>query len=83
MELVYDAVPDPSFVVLSDIVGLDEVLQQIPFAVIEYPPSLDIVPPLDAVVPVIEETAVVVRIGTPIVVNVIWFPYAVPILFVA
>ena len=61
----------PSEVVLSLVVGLEDVLQQIPLTVTAYPPSLDIVPPLEAVVPVRAEIAVVLKMGKPIVVNVI------------
>jgi hypothetical protein len=44
-------------------VGLVFVFQQIPLTVTGDPPSDVIVPPLEAVVLVIEETAVVVRVG--------------------
>jgi uncharacterized membrane protein len=84
---VNEAVPVPLFVTLLAIVGLEFVLlQQTPFAVIVAPPASEIVPPLNAVVAVIEVIAVVLdTVGTtgPVVVNVLVFPYAVPMLFVA
>ena len=66
------------------IVGLDDVLQHTPLAVTVAPPSEVTVPPLVAVVWVIEEMAVVVTVGTAgEVVKLSWLPYAVPALLVA
>lgn len=56
------AVPDPSDVVKSEVVGLDEVAQQTPLVVIEAPSSLIVVPPLVALEQVIEVTVFVVVI---------------------
>jgi hypothetical protein len=71
-------------VLLFVIVGLAEVAQQTPRAVTAEPPSLVILPPLVAVVEVRAETAVVVKTGKiAVAAAVTWFPYAVPILFVA
>ena len=65
MLLANGAVPVPLFILVAKaIVGPVEVLQQIPFAVIEAPPSLEIVPPELAVVVVIAVAAAVVRVGT-------------------
>jgi hypothetical protein len=50
--------------VLNEIVGYVDVLQQTPRAVTDAPPSEEILPPLVAVVCVIVVTAVVVRVGT-------------------
>ena len=44
-------------------IGLAEVLQQTPLAVTDAPPSEVTLPPLDAPVEVIEDTAVVVTVG--------------------
>jgi hypothetical protein len=70
--------PDPvaSDVFASSVVGPDVVDQQIPLAVTAPPPSAVIFPPETAVVRVIDVTAVVVRVGTPIwvVVNERSFP---------
>jgi hypothetical protein len=49
--------------VVNTVVGLSEMLQHIPRAVTEAPPSPDILPPLVAVVCVIEDAAVVVNNG--------------------
>jgi len=63
--LVNAPVPVPSVVlVLNEIVGFADVLQHTPRAVTDAPPSLVILPPLVAVVLVIEDAAVVVRVGT-------------------
>jgi hypothetical protein len=74
-------------VLLSAIVGFEDLLQQTPRAVTAAPPSLFIFPPLVAVENVIEDAAMVVSIGTPDptdnVVKLIPFPYAVPALLVA
>ena len=48
---------------LSEVVGLELVLQHTPFAVMEAPPSLIDSPPLDADEHVVEEIAVVVIVG--------------------
>jgi len=58
-------VPEPSAVLLFAVVGFAEVLQQTPRAVTAAPPSAVILPPLCAVVPVMEVTAVVVKVGKP------------------
>ena len=64
-ELVKLPVPEPSVVlVLNEIVGFVDVLQQTPREVTDAPPSLVILPPLVAVVCVIVVTAVVERVGT-------------------
>jgi hypothetical protein len=64
IELINIPTPVPSFVfVANDIVGLDDVLQQIPRAVIESPPSPDILPPLNAELLLMADTAFVVIIG--------------------
>ena len=55
--------PVPSVVWFPVTTGLGEVLQQTPRAVTVAPPSLLMLPPLAAVVEVIEVTAVVVRVG--------------------
>lgn len=56
--------PVPSVVRLPAKTGFGEVLQQTPRAVIAAPPSSVILPPLTAVVDVIEVVAVVVITGT-------------------
>ena len=61
--LVKVPIPVPSAVKLLANVGLILVLQQIPLTVTGDPPSDVIVPPLEAVVLVIEETPVVVSVG--------------------
>jgi hypothetical protein len=62
--LVKTPVPVPSDVlVLNATVAPELVLQQTPRAVTAEPPSVDIFPPEDAVVLVIEEIAVVVSVG--------------------
>ena len=63
MLLVKLPVPVPSEVLLSDVVGSTDVLQQTPRAVTAAPPSDVISPPLDAPVAVREDTAVVVTVG--------------------
>ena len=64
MELVKLPVPLPSVVLLSEVVGLADVLQQTPRAVTVAPPSDVTFPPLDALFVVIKETVVVVTVGT-------------------
>jgi hypothetical protein len=64
IKLVNVVVPVPSVVLLSEIVGFGEVLQQIPFALMALPPSLVILPPPVAVVLVIFNSSRVVREGT-------------------
>ena len=61
--LVKLPVPVPSVVLLLLVVGLADVLQQTPLAVIGAPPSEVTFPPLDALVEVIEDTSVVVTVG--------------------
>ena len=63
IELVKLPVPVPSEVLLSDVVGLTEVLQQTPLAVIVAPPLEVTFPPLETLLAVIEDTAVVVTVG--------------------
>ena len=57
--LVKVPVPVPSSVLLSDVVGDCDVLQQTPFAVIDAPPSSVTFPPEDAVVWAIAVTLLV------------------------
>jgi hypothetical protein len=78
-------VPVESVVKELAMVGVDVVAQQTPLAVMAPLPSAVIFPPETAVVKVIAETSVVVRVGITIgvVVNVTSFPYAVPTLLVA
>ena len=64
MELVKLPVPVPSVVLLLPVVGLADVFQQTPLAVIEAPPSEVIFPPLVAVDVVIADIAVVVTVET-------------------
>ena len=66
MLLVKLPVPDPSVVLLSEMVGLAEVPQQTPLAVTEAPPSDITFPPLAAVVWVMEEGVAVVTVGKEI-----------------
>ena len=75
-ELVNAPVSVPSVVLLFVIVGFADVLQQTPLAVTDAPPSLVMFPPLVAAVCVIEDTAVVVSVGTVagFVVKLISFP---------
>lgn len=58
-----EPVPEPLVILLSAVVGLAEVLQHIPRSVTVAPPLLDILPPLLAVVAVIKEAEVVVRVA--------------------
>lgn len=82
--LVKEPVPDPSVVLLSLVVGLADVLQQTPLAVMKAPSSTEIFPPLVAVVVVMEEGVVVESVGvTELVVNVRSLPYAIPAELVA
>jgi len=57
-------IPEPSVVLVLAVVGLEVVFQQTPRAVTAAPPSDEMLPPLVAVVLVIEDAAVVVRVGT-------------------
>ena len=68
--------PEPLDVVLSEVVGLALVDQQTPLTVTDPPPSSVTLPPDDAVVGVIDVTALVVTVGNCIaeVVNDTWFP---------
>ena len=71
IELVKLPVPVLSEVLLFDVVGFAEVFQQTPLAVIEAPPSAVTFPPLEALLAVIKDMAVVVTVGmTADVVNV-------------
>ena len=63
IELVKIPVPVPSEVLLSLMVGLTDVLQHTPLAVTDSPPSEVTLPPLDALLEVTEDTAVVVTVG--------------------
>jgi len=63
IELVKLPVPVPSAVLLPLMVGLAVVFQQTPLAVTEAPPSDVTFPPLEAVLEVIEDAAVVVTVG--------------------
>ena len=64
IELVKLPVPVPSEVWLLLVVGLADVLQQTPRAVTVAPPSELTFPPLDALIDVKSDTAVVVTVGT-------------------
>ena len=61
--LVNVPVPEPSVVLESETVGLAVVLQHTPRLVTATPPSDVTFPPLSALVPAIEDTAVVVTVG--------------------
>ena len=63
MELVKLPAPVPSVVLPSLVVGLADVLQQPPLAVTSAPPSEVTFPPLEAVVEVMFDAAVVVTVG--------------------
>ncbi len=63
MEEVNVPVPDPSVVLLLEVVGEVDVLQQIPRALIVEPPSLEILPPPVAVAEAMALIASVVRVG--------------------
>ncbi len=64
MELEKLPVPDPSTVLLFDVVGFDEMLQLTPRAVTVAPPSDDTLPPLDAVVVPVADVELVDTVGT-------------------
>ena len=64
IELEKDPLPAPSVVLLLDVVGLEEVLQQTPLAVTAAPPSEVTFPPLVAVYAAIALAAVVVTDAT-------------------
>ena len=63
-ELVKLPVSVPSVVLLLEVVGVCEVLQQTPLAVTVAPPSEEILPPLVAEVVEIADAAVVVSVGS-------------------
>jgi hypothetical protein len=63
MLLVKLPAPVPSVVLELLVVGDGVVAQQTPFSVIAAPPSVEILPPDDAELSVIEVTATVVRVG--------------------
>ena len=63
IELVKLPVPVPSEVWLLLVVGLADVLQQTPRAVIVAPPSEVTFPPLDALIEVMDDTSLVVTVG--------------------
>ncbi len=81
MLLLNDPVPVPLLVCNPVATGFTAVDQHTPLAVIGEPPSEVILPPEMAVVPVIEVTAVVVRVAAPGV-KLMSLPYAVPSLFI-
>ena len=84
IELVNVPLVVPSVVLLSEVVGVAVVLQQIPEAVIAEPPLDMIVPPALAAYFVILLAAVVVKVGAiAMVVKLVSAPYTVPILLVA
>ena len=66
MLLVKLPVPVASDVWLSLTIGLADVLQQMPLAVTEAPPSFVTFPPLEALVEVIEDADVVVTVGAAV-----------------
>ena len=72
MALLNEPVPVPSVVVLvPPMVGLADVDQQTPLAVMDAPPSEVTLPPLEAPVEVIEDATIVVTVGVVVeVVNV-------------
>jgi len=84
-ETAWLKVPVPSDVLELLMVGAAVVAQQMPFSLIAAPPSEDILPPEEADVRVIAETAAVVSVGATAaeVVNVISVPYPVPAALVA
>jgi len=76
----------PSVVLLSDVVGFCEVLQQTPLTIIGDPPLLVMLPPPVAVFDVKLVIVFVVIEGTVVVcvvVKLTWLPYAVPALLEA
>jgi hypothetical protein len=83
IELVNVPVPEPSVVLLFAIVGFTDVPQQTPRAVTGVPPSFVTLPPLVAVVLVIEDAAVVERTASNGVVKLTSLPYEVPTELVA
>jgi hypothetical protein len=66
--------PVPSVVLLLEMVGFVDVLQQTPLTVTAVPPSLLMLPPDTADVSVIELMAIVVSVGVVRVVKDIWLP---------
>lgn len=64
MALVKLPVPDPSVLLLLAVVGSCEVLQQIPLADTDEPPSKETFPPPDAAVVLMEDIDRVVSVGT-------------------
>ena len=63
IELVKLPVPVLSVVLLLEVVGLADVLQHTPLSVTEAPPLEVTFPPLDELLAVIEDIAVVVTVG--------------------
>ena len=63
IELVNIPIPVPSVVLLFPVVGLADVFQHTPLAVIAAPPSLGMFPPLVAEVVVTADNEVVVKTG--------------------
>ena len=75
IELVKLPVPGPSILFEFAIVGLCDVLQHTPLAVTDAPPSAEMLPPLNAVVEVIDDAAVVETVDKiAVVVNVCCTP---------
>ena len=65
-ELLKSAVPEPLLVMLLAVVGLLDVLYATPFAVIALPPATSVLPPLDALLLVMLDAAVVTStVGKP------------------
>lgn len=71
MALVKLPVPLPFVVLEFAVVGLGEVLQQTPRAVTVAPPSLVILPPVEAVVDVTDDASVVESTGKTAVVVIV------------
>ena len=67
-ELINETDNEPSVVLLFEVVGLAEVLQQIPLTVMAAPPLLVMVPPQVAEVVEMPETVLVVKVGTIVLV---------------
>ena len=83
IELENIPIPVPSLVLLFNMVGDDDVLQQTPLMVIATPPSFVMAPPLIALVADIEVIEIVLNSGTPDkVLKETSLPYVVPKLFV-
>ena len=83
MLMINEPVPEPLETLVLSVVGFGLLLQHIPRSVTSAPPSEVIVPPLMAVIIVIEVASVVVNVAGTGVVNEISCPYAVPASLVA